>query len=179
MLRCAARGFGLCWSVLCLAISSSLRLLSLCSGKVPNGGPPLMFPEGFSLFWISNPLNACLLKSVVRWELWTHHLTRTVKQLMFKPYTMNRRSTFWKMFPIKALAESRVFSGCNNQLMTLLQFWLRRYFQVFKTWRSNQLISGCSINTCYGCHFWLKMVENFVLPPSLGPRTYFPSLAYP
>ena len=120
------------WSFLCLALSSSFRLLPLCSGKVPYGGPPLMFPEGFSLFWTSNPLKCWSFKSVVRWELWTHHLTRTVKQFMFKPCTMNRRSTFWKMFPIKALAESRVFSGSNIQLMTRLQFWLRRFFKFSK-----------------------------------------------
>ena len=39
-------------------------------------------------------------------------------------------------------------------------------FQVFKTWRSNQLIAGCSINTCYGCHFWLGNSR------SLSPLTF-------
>ena len=155
VLRCATRGFG--------TRRFSLVACHFCSPSSPSMFRKgswcwiyctYMFRKGSRCFEVSNHMSTCLpnsrnalvcLKNPKCWNRTLRIFLETSMGIIFmnRFYVTYRCGTFWRCLN---------FGNIN---------------------KATKLIPECSHQFTCGCHFWLKIfLENFVLPPSLGPRTW-------
>ena len=146
-------------------------------------------PERFLLFRGFHPhvyvfarlwnTSVCL-QNPKRWNRTFRIVLETLMGIIFmnRFYVTYRCGTFWRCLNFGNITKHQTDPWMQSSVYVWLPFLAKDFLEEFR--KATKLIPECSHQFMCGCHFWLKIfLENFVLPPSLGPRTYFPSLAYP